>query len=690
MIFPAFRATAQVGTVVKIALSGDSAPNLVGTIGGGNNPVLSNSGVVAFTTLTLNNERAILTGSGGGLTTIASTHDFAPGPGPASRFLQFSDPAINARGAIAFFAPSISGQSGIYFADGSGLYAIATTNTPNPSFPGNFTVYSDLPGITSDSSVYFNGGASLSTDNGIFEGLVSGGITQVFPRISTQQIAAGMGVNPARFLAFHDAAANLGNGFHSDIAFWGSTSGGNVNSGIYFLHFTVTPEPLATVYDAAPGLGGLFSAFGDPVNVGTQTAFHAFGGLVGGEGIYMVAAGPLTAVATNNNQVAPGLDSTFGRFSDPALSTFGAVAFVATAVNDQSAVYRGLTPVATTYRLAPGLGATFTSFYSVTINGSGCICFGGGTASGSGIYLGDGTDLVVVAYQGQGLQGSTISALTPPTFIGGPNRGGRSGFNDNGQVAFSTLLTNGKSGTFLFTPILHYRTAASGNWDGGLNFTLGQPPGPPHDVFIDPATALTVMGPFAPTSVRSLLINGSGAGVAELALQLPGFISTTNGLTIGQKGLLTGPGTINGSVTINAGGVATANSGTLTFNGNTINQGVVRMTGGATFINNGTFQNNGVIDVITGNFTPQPGFTNNGTILDKSLVKVKQLTKNGAGVIVTIDGYTGHTYQLQRSGSLSTDTFTNVGSPVAGITGQPIQFADVFGASDGFYRVVVF
>ena len=65
MIFPAFRATAQVGAVVKIALSGDSAPNLVGTIGGGNNPVLSNSGVVAFTTLTLNNERAILTGSGG-------------------------------------------------------------------------------------------------------------------------------------------------------------------------------------------------------------------------------------------------------------------------------------------------------------------------------------------------------------------------------------------------------------------------------------------------------------------------------------------------------------------------------------------------------------------------------------------------------------------------------------------------
>ncbi len=692
MILATSRGSAQDGTYLKLLLTGDSAPNFVGKTFGGGNLVLNNAGAVAFTTSTDHGESGILKWKIGVLTAIATTHDIAPGLGTA--FTNIFSPAIDDAGdGVVFygFTDSVS-NNGLFGNSGSGLVAVVTSNTPNPNFPGNFVGFTDSPTISSSSVIFVAVASGNSSAVGIYNGNISG----TTPVLLVSTLDAVPGLPPSapqgNFLTFGAPSQNNYNA--NFCAFVGSSAGA---TGI----FLATPlVKMATIYDQAPGLGGNFGPFGTPhqavSGLGIFTAFHGTGGSFSGEAIYVEEGGVINAIATNNNMVAPGLNSNFAGFGDPAIGGSGRVAFIATAFNNKSAVYRGrgaftVTPVALQDAAAPGLGGPFASFQSPTINAAGAVAFVGQTSGGlQGIYLGDGTDLLTIAYQGQSLQGSTISMSTGPSFVGGPDPGGRTGLNNQGQLAFSAFLTNGKNGAFLFTPNLYYRRTVSGAWDNSDNWTIGQPPGLAHPVFITPPLALTVTGPAAATSIYSLLLNGSGTGVAQLALQPTGPISTTNGLTIGPLGLLTGPGTINGSVTINAAGGATANSGILTFNGITINQGTLRMTGGATLSIPAPFQNMGVIDVITGNFNPQLGFTNTGTILDSSLVKVKQLTKNGAGVTVTIDGYTGHTYQLQRSGSLSSDSFTNVGPPVDGTTGQPIQFADIFGASEGFYRVQVF
>ena len=116
----------------------------------------------------------------------------------------------------------------------------------------------------------------------------------------------------------------------------------------------------------------------------------------------------------------------------------------------------------------------------------------------------------------------------------------------------------------------------------------------------------------------------------------------------------------------------------------------------------GTFTNNGVLDVISSSFTPPAdGFTNNGVVLDSSVVKAKTVGYERASQTfsVQIDGYPGHTYRLEKSASL-TDGFTPAGVPDQSVpentaTNSPsaptvLTFTDGSqSAARGFYRVVV-
>jgi hypothetical protein len=83
-------------------------------------------------------------------------------------------------------------------------------------------------------------------------------------------------------------------------------------------------------------------------------------------------------------------------------------------------------------------------------------------------------------------------------------------------------------------------------------------------------------------------------------------------------------------------------------------------------------------------------FVNNGVVLDSSAVKVADTQVSGADVVVSITGYAGHGYQLQRRASLTDGTWENVGTAQNG-TGGVLTFTDTGGASaaQGFYRVVV-
>ncbi len=120
--------------------------------------------------------------------------------------------------------------------------------------------------------------------------------------------------------------------------------------------------------------------------------------------------------------------------------------------------------------------------------------------------------------------------------------------------------------------------------------------------------------------------------------------------------------------------------------------GTLRLTGSGsvTLDAGGTFTNAGVLDIMTWSGTLPAGFVNTGTVLDRSLVRVDSAGVSGSDFEVTIQGYTGHGYQLQYRDDLPGETWQNVGTSVAGANAL-ISFTDTNGASAQrrFYRVAV-
>jgi fibronectin-binding autotransporter adhesin len=182
-----------------------------------------------------------------------------------------------------------------------------------------------------------------------------------------------------------------------------------------------------------------------------------------------------------------------------------------------------------------------------------------------------------------------------------------------------------------------------------------------------------------PTIIRGghLIVNGSLAGGA---------------VTVADGAILSGTGTINGPLTVDAGGIVDLIGGTLTINNTVVNNGLFILSNGSQLAGVTSFINNGVLDIITaGAFVPPPGFVNNGTIIDSSVVRLNKIQRFGTTIYVTADGYWGHTYQLQKSASLDPASFVNV-------TGQPplqggdyeLDFYDNNATgSNLFYRVFV-
>ena len=178
----------------------------------------------------------------------------------------------------------------------------------------------------------------------------------------------------------------------------------------------------------------------------------------------------------------------------------------------------------------------------------------------------------------------------------------------------------------------------------------------------------------------------SGGATLQLDGSIPGSVTVNAGSRI------TGTGTVGQNFTVAASGTAQFNGGTFKVNGNVTNNGLVILSNAGRIGGTGTsFVNNGTLDLITaGTFTPPPGFLNNGVIVDSSVVRASGIAKSGNTVTITIDTYTGHTYQLQYSAVLASGSFANIGAPQAGSTGTPLVFTDPAATGNsGFYRVVV-
>jgi hypothetical protein len=172
-----------------------------------------------------------------------------------------------------------------------------------------------------------------------------------------------------------------------------------------------------------------------------------------------------------------------------------------------------------------------------------------------------------------------------------------------------------------------------------------------------------------------------------------GGIVNTETVQIDKGASFTGYGTLYAEL-VNQGTETV--TGLLTVNGNFENDGTMTVTGSGNLIVNlptdgsGNFVNNGLLDIMDSPNTLLPaGFVNNGTILTSSLVTVKQFSKTGSIFSVSIQSYSGHTYQLQKSNDLN--TWQNVGSSQSGATGTTLTLTDSSAPASGgtFYHVAV-
>jgi hypothetical protein len=133
-----------------------------------------------------------------------------------------------------------------------------------------------------------------------------------------------------------------------------------------------------------------------------------------------------------------------------------------------------------------------------------------GRTDNQGLFLGDGQETIKAVVSGQVLPTNlTDSSQGVVKFIIlGPNA-----INSYGQVAYYPIFEFGGAGQYLFTPILHWRNAGSGNWDTDANWTIGLKPAAVHDVVIDTPNSVLVTGPATGKTVKALTVGGGGAPV---------------------------------------------------------------------------------------------------------------------------------------------------------------------------------
>lgn len=197
---------------------------------------------------------------------------------------------------------------------------------------------------------------------------------------------------------------------------------------------------------------------------------------------------------------------------------------------------------------------------------------------------------------------------------------------------------------------------------------------------------VTTFSFWQPSRYDTALVSNRTA-VVDAAGQHAGILKLTNNATLhitnGWLKVATRLENGNGCTT------TVGSTGSLTTS-NLVNTGTLRLTGNAGLTVTGTFTNTGTLDVMTWNGTLPGGFVNLGTVLDRNSIMITSYGLSGANFTATIQGYIGHTYQLQYRDDLTNGSWQNVGSPVSG-TGAPINFTHPNGATapQRLYRIAV-
>ncbi|HUJ72074.1 MAG TPA: glycosyl hydrolase family 28 protein [Verrucomicrobiae bacterium] len=189
---------------------------------------------------------------------------------------------------------------------------------------------------------------------------------------------------------------------------------------------------------------------------------------------------------------------------------------------------------------------------------------------------------------------------------------------------------------------------------------------------------------------------GNGATAATYHL-IGGIHSFNNGLRIRNDGTLSGCGTINGAVVVDAGGSVVADcGGSLTFNGSVTNNGTMQAINGSVLESYGPVVNNGLIDITGGTTNFHSTFVNNGSIVGgpAPVFQITGTVIQGNDIFITWATSAGKTNELQAStggagGDYNTNNFAAIFT-VTNTVGSVTNYLDVGAATNRpsrFYRV---
>ena len=224
--------------------------------------------------------------------------------------------------------------------------------------------------------------------------------------------------------------------------------------------------PLVRTGDPAPG-GGTLTPSGElpATNINGAIAYSAFvSDSTATQGIFRSDDGQTIAIARDD--ISPPTGGSFTILGNAAINDRGQVAFYSnmTGGTAEFGIFRGeggvLTPMFVTNQVGPG-GAVFADFGNPVINNHGQIATTVSLDNSDiGIFVGDGTNTVTIALQGQPAPkgGNYKGQFITPTRL-----------NDQGEVAFDARLTGGTSSSGIFrgdgkrtTPIALTGTNAPG------------------------------------------------------------------------------------------------------------------------------------------------------------------------------------------------------------------------------------
>ncbi len=586
---------------------------------------------------------------------VARTGSAAPGAGSGVSFASLNEAKLNAAGQVAYVG-TLTGV-GVTAATNTGIWRdsalLVRTGHAAPGagagavFASVFGYQLDAagkiafkgvltgPGVTADDSIGIWHGNALVIREGDKPPAVTRGVS--LAGVSTPQLNAA-----------------------GQVAFQGSLAGSGVTSGN---NFGIWRDGVlvARVGDAAPGIASDLAFSGlasSTLGAGGHVAFQgalAGTGINGGNdhGIWRDA----TLIAREGD-AAPGTSAGVKLsnidLEDPAgplrLNASGQVAYRASlagaGVSDSNNVglWRDSTLIVREGDIAPGSvgGTVFTTLANHQLNAGGQVAFAATLSDdGRGLYLGDGAELLQAARTGDALDGSTITTLSTST----------ASFNDKAQLAYTATLADGRSGVFLFTPTLNWRSTASGSWEDAAKWTLGVNPTDVHDVAIDAATSLSITGPTNAVTLKSLQV-GTGTGLVTLQMA-GGSIDAADPIVIGQRGVLTGTGSFSRLV-INEG---TVQADRLVMSAKLSNAALLRGVAGGPRFDAGLHAD--LLNQATGRVLVQPGETLQLRGASHRNLGVFEINQGRLEVAGTLLNGSGGVIDLNRSTTLADDAWTN-------------------------------